>query len=50
MPTIASSLKDLTGSLNLNLKGNFLALPNGYTEGPRKFIKLLKPPLATSRI
>ena len=28
----------------------FLALPNGYTEGPRKFTKLLKPPLATLRV
>ena len=28
----------------------FLALPNGYTEGPRKFTKLLKPPLETLRI
>ena len=28
----------------------FSALPNGYTEGPRKFTKLLKPPLATLRV
>ena len=28
----------------------FLAFPNGYTEGPRKFTKLLKPPLVTLRI
>ena len=27
----------------------FTALPNGYTEGPRKFTKALKPPLATLR-
>ena len=28
----------------------FMVLPNGYTERPRKFTKLLKPPLATLRI
>ena len=27
----------------------FAALPNGYTEGPRKFTKLMKPPLAFLR-
>ena len=27
----------------------FLALPNGYSEGPRKFTKLLKPPLSWLR-
>ena len=27
----------------------FVALPNGYTKGPRKFTKLLKPALATLR-
>ena len=27
----------------------FIALPNGYTEGPRKFTKLMKPPLAVLR-
>ena len=28
----------------------FVALPNGYSPGPRKFTKLLKPPLATLRL
>ena len=28
----------------------FTVLPNGYTGGPRKFTKLMKPPLATLRI
>ena len=28
----------------------FLVLPNGYTDGPRSFTKLLKPPLATLRL
>ena len=28
----------------------FTSLPNGYTEGPRKFTKLLKPPLASLRM
>ena len=27
----------------------FLALPNGYTEGPRKFTKVLKPPMSVLR-
>ena len=27
----------------------FTALPNGYTEGPRKFTKIMKPPLSTLR-
>ena len=27
----------------------FMVLPNGYTEGPRKFTKLLKPPLSLLR-
>ena len=31
-------------------KFKFLVLLNGYTEGLRKFTKLLKPPLATLRI
>ena len=26
-----------------------MVLPNGYTEGPRKFTKLLKPPLSLLR-
>ena len=28
----------------------FTVLPNGYTGGPRKFTKLMKPPLATLRM
>ena len=28
---------------------HYTALPNGYTEGPRKFTKLLKPPLSVLR-
>ena len=28
----------------------FTALPNGYTQGPRKFTKILKPPFATLRV
>ena len=28
----------------------FTALPNGYTEGPRKFTKVLKPPISFLRI
>ena len=28
----------------------FTSLPNGYTEGPRKFTKILKPPLASLRM
>ena len=27
----------------------FTAVPNGYTEGPRKFTKIMKPPLACLR-
>ena len=27
----------------------FLVSPNGYTEGPRKFTKVMKPPLALLR-
>lgn len=33
-----------------NILYKFTALPNGYTEGPRKFTKVLKPPLAFLRI
>ena len=32
-----------------NVLYQFTSLPNGYSEGPRKFTKLLKPPLAALR-
>ena len=44
--------QDDTDLLKFSLYGKlykFLALPNGYAEGPRKFTKLLKPPLAVLR-
>ena len=35
--------------IHKNCLYKFTALPNGYTEGPRKFTKALKPPLAQCR-
>ena len=35
--------------IHKNCLYEFTALPNGYTEGPRKFTKALKPPLAQCR-
>ena len=35
--------------LHKNVLYKFTVLPNGYTEGPRKFIKALKPPLSNIR-
>ena len=35
--------------IHKNCLYKFTALPNGYTEGPRKFTKALKPPLAHCR-
>ena len=35
--------------LHKNVLYKFTALPNGYTEGPRKFTKALKPPLSNIR-
>ena len=34
---------------NNNKLFKYTVLPNGYTEGPRKFTKVMKPPLATLR-
>ena len=34
----------------LKFANNFTCLPNGYYHGPRKFTKVLKPPLSTLRL
>ena len=41
--------KKLLKFLHKNVLYKFTALPNGYTEGPRKFTKALKPPLSNIR-
>ena len=35
--------------LHKNILYKFTALPNGYTEGPKKFTKTFKPPLSNIR-
>ena len=48
IPVKASDQKYLKFEHNGQLF-KFIALPNGYTEGPRKFSKVMKPPLASLR-
>ena len=43
------SIKKRIKFLHKEILYKFTALPNGYTEGPRKFTKVLKPPLAKCR-
>ena len=46
---IHSSSQKLLKFKHRNELYQFTALPNGYTEGPRKFTKIMKPPLALLR-
>ena len=48
VPAREEDQKLLTFLINETLY-QFIVLPNGYTGGPRKFTKLLKPPLAALR-
>ena len=49
IPVSPSHQKYLKFANNQDLY-KFTCLPNGYCHGPRKFTKVLKPPLSTSRL
>ena len=49
IPVSPSHQKYLKFANNQDLH-KFTSLPNGYNHGPRKFTKVLKPPLSTLRL
>ena len=49
IPVSPSHQKYLKFANNQDLH-KFTCLPNGYNHGPRKFTKVLKPPLSTLRL